>query len=86
MKITVHTNPPAGYTPQPVIKIFSPIEDTNVCVICQLYSENGLLVNPQSAWVAIETQRVEKIKFVTNPTPKTHEQIQDVNSRRPGRD
>lgn len=84
MKITVYTHPPAGYSPQPVLKIFSPIDDPSVCVMCQLHKESDLILSPGIAWVAIPTERVEKIKFVNNQKP--NEQIQDEHSRRPGRD
>jgi hypothetical protein len=30
MKITIFSNPPAGYLPTPEIKIFSPVDDPNV--------------------------------------------------------
>ena len=86
MKITIHNNPPAGYAPEPVIKIFSPLDDPSICVMAQLYRESELLLNRGSAWVAIPTERVEKIRFVSNPEPKTNEQIPDFNSSRPRHD
>jgi hypothetical protein len=76
MKITIFSNPPAGYRPTPEIKIFSPLDDPNVCVMAQLHRESELIVNGNSVWVAVPTERVEKIKFVNNPV-KTNEQIQN---------
>jgi hypothetical protein len=88
MKVSIYQNPPPGFEAKPEIKIFSPIDDPSVCVMAQLYSESKLIVNPAEVWVVVPTERVEKIKFVSNPAPapKANEQIQNPHFRRPGHD
>jgi hypothetical protein len=44
--------------------------------MAQLHRESQLILSGNSVWVAVPTERVEKIKFVNNPV-KTNEQIQD---------
>ena len=82
MKVEIYTNPPEGFHATAPVKIFSPIDDPGSCVMCQLYSESEIIVNPRKVWVAVPTERVEKMRFIETPAPRQHEQIQNHNSGR----
>ena len=79
MKMTIHQHPYEGFEPTAEIKIFSPIDNPEVCVMAQRFSQSRLIVNPLDMWVVIPTERVEKLKIVQNPPlkPNPNEQIQN---------
>lgn len=81
MKVEIHTAPPAGFHPEGEVKIFSPVSDPNACVMVQLWSESPLIMNPRKVWVAVRTERVEKIRFLS-PEKENNEQISNNHSRR----
>jgi hypothetical protein len=71
MKIKVHQQPPQGYKPGNELRIFSPVDNPDMCVMCQAYRRDLQLITGSSAmaaqeivWVAVQTERVDKIVFV----------------------
>lgn len=65
MNVTIYTQVPAGFKPTPELRIFSPVNDPTVCVMAQQYEDPWNQF--KRIWVAIPTDRVDKIKFVTAP-------------------
>lgn len=67
MKVDICRSVPEGFQPTGELTIFSPIDDPGICVLCHRYEERSLIVRPtrpRSVWVAVPSERVEKIRFV----------------------
>jgi hypothetical protein len=63
--------------------MFAPISDPSACVLVQQWSESPLIVNPRKVWVAVQTVRVDKIKFISgSATGGNYEQIPNNHPRR----
>jgi hypothetical protein len=66
MKITIVTGVPEGFEATNDLKIFSPLDDPSVCVMCQRYRLSSTLQpnpNGDTVWIPVPTERVEKIRF-----------------------